>query len=304
VNARAKLSERLARVELAPPNVIESLASEDAIEVARPILAHSSQISEGSLIQIAQVKSQAHLLSIAGRSRVTPPLSDVLISRGNDGVLRRVAGNEGVQFSESGVTTLPHRAAIDEELAMNLANRSDVPPRIFRLLLTRANDRVRNSLLQNASPAQVQIICQALDEVCREIDQTLVPVISAEARRRVCEAFEKGNLNEETLAEFARAGMFAETAASLAVLTSTPIVIVEEQMVSGRTSGLLILCKSKKYKWRTAKMVICVGQDRSPSDLEQARHEYYTLSVNTAARAMRFVSARQILNHKLESALP
>jgi hypothetical protein len=66
-------------------------------------------------------------------------------------------------------------------------------------------------------------------------------------------------------------------------------------MVNGRTSGLLVLCRSKNYKWRTARAVICVGQDRSASDLEQARSEYYALSVQSAARALRFVCARQAL---------
>jgi hypothetical protein len=89
--------------------------------------------------------------------------------------------------------------------------------------------------------------------------------------------------------------MFAEVAVSLAVLTSTSIEIVEQQMLSGRISGLLLLCKSKDFKWPTAKTIILVARERTDSELEQARQEYYALSVQTAARALRFVGAKQAL---------
>jgi hypothetical protein len=63
-------------------------------------------------------------------------------------------------------------------------------------------------------------------------------------------------------------------------------------------SGLLVLCKSKNYKWATAKALICAGHERSSSDIEKARREYYALSVRSAARALRFVGARQVLMNR------
>ena len=137
-----------------------------------------------------------------------------------------------------------------------------------------------------------------MDEVSREFNQALKLEISAEARRCVYEAYENNKLNEDVLAEFARTRMFPETVISLAVLTLTPVETVEHQMASGRMSGLLVLCKSKNYKWATAQAVICAGNERSTSDIEKARHEYYALSVQSAARALRFVGARQVLMNR------
>jgi hypothetical protein len=134
--------------------------------------------------------------------------------------------------------------------------------------------------------------------VCREFNRALKLEFSAEARRCVYEAYQNNRLNEDVLAEFARTKMFAETVISLAVLTLTPVETVEHQMVSGRMSGLLVLCKSNNYKWGTAKAVICAGHERSSSDIEKARHEYYALSVRSAARALRFVGARQVLMNR------
>ena len=293
--ARAKLSGRLAHLEIAPLRIIQSLAHDDAIDVAGPILIHSGLVSEASLIEIARTKGEGHLLSIAGRSQVGEAVSDVLVDRGSNAVLRRLSGNAAARFSESGLTELATRAARDEKIAVNMANRPDVPPRVFRHLLVQATSAVRNSLLSGASSEQHQIIMRAMDEVSQEIARPGAQEITAEVRRGVAEAFEKGQLNEHAVLEFARSNMFAQVAVSLAVMTSTAIEVVEQQMLSGRMSGLLLLCKAKDFNWPTAKAVIAAARERTDQELEQARQEYYALSVQTAARALRFVGAKQVL---------
>jgi hypothetical protein len=187
------------------------------------------------------------------------------------------------------------RAAKDGPMAENLATRSDISPSIYSRLLAQATDKVRAQLLNDAGSEQCQIITHAVDDVCREFRQTLKPEVSSDARRCVYEAYEKGKLNEGLLVEFARSGMFSETAVSLAVLTAMPIETVTNQMVGGQMSGLLVLCKSKNYTWPTAKAVVCMGHERSTADIEEARHEYYALSVQSAARALRFIGARRTL---------
>lgn len=296
--ARAKLSECLAREEAAPFSVIQSLARDHEIDVARPVLAHSNRVSEDTLVEVARTRDDAHLLSIAGRSQIAEAISDVLVERGSNEVVRRLSGNAAARFSENGLTLMATRAASDEGIAINIANRSDVPPRIFRQLLNQATIAVRNSLLSGASSEQHHIISRAMEEASREISRASSLDITAEVRRIVYEAFEKRQLKEATVLEFARAKMAAEVAVSLAVMTSTPIEIVEQQILSGRMSGILLLCKSQDFNWPTAKTIISMMRDRSDSELEQAREEYYTLSVQSAMRAMRFVGARQTLLKK------
>ena len=73
-SARVALAERLATIPNAPPKVIRKLASDDAIEVAGPILAQSDQLDNVSLVENAKTKSQQHLLAITRRRR-SPKLS-------------------------------------------------------------------------------------------------------------------------------------------------------------------------------------------------------------------------------------
>src|SRR5947208_17022689 len=60
-NARAKLSTRLARMPNAPVGVIRTLASDNDIGVAQPLLRDSSRLDDGYLKAAAATHSQQHL---------------------------------------------------------------------------------------------------------------------------------------------------------------------------------------------------------------------------------------------------
>ena len=66
-SARAVFGERIAKVRNAPPRISRTLALDDSIEVAGPLLVHSEQLDETTLIASAKSKSQKHLFAISKR---------------------------------------------------------------------------------------------------------------------------------------------------------------------------------------------------------------------------------------------
>jgi uncharacterized protein (DUF2336 family) len=62
-SAKALLANRLAPIDTAPPLTIRTLAFDDLIEVAGPVLAQSAQLDDQALIENARSKSQAHLMA-------------------------------------------------------------------------------------------------------------------------------------------------------------------------------------------------------------------------------------------------
>ncbi len=66
---RARLADQLAPIPNAPPRIIHSLAFDDEIEVARPVLMQSERLDEATLVRNAATKGQAHLLAIAQRKQ-------------------------------------------------------------------------------------------------------------------------------------------------------------------------------------------------------------------------------------------
>lgn len=126
-HGQAELATRLAVMEDAPADTIGQLSNSDDIAVAGPLLERSSVLSDNDLADIAQKKSQRHLLAIAGRARINDMVTDVLVDRGDAKVRHKVIDNEGAHFSESGFARLVTAASVDKLLAAKVARRPDVP---------------------------------------------------------------------------------------------------------------------------------------------------------------------------------
>jgi uncharacterized protein (DUF2336 family) len=105
VKTRARLARRLAHIDNAPPRLIRSLAFDDAIAVAEPVLIHSQQLSDVDLVENATTKSQDHLFAIAQRLRLSERVTDVLVERGNRKVIHKVAANTGARFRSPATTS-------------------------------------------------------------------------------------------------------------------------------------------------------------------------------------------------------
>ncbi len=69
--------------------IIHTLAFDDVIEVAEPVLTQSPRLDDDALIENARTKSQAHLLAISRRAHLSGAVTDVLVERGNMEVVAR-----------------------------------------------------------------------------------------------------------------------------------------------------------------------------------------------------------------------
>src|SRR5579863_255487 len=104
--ARAELSHHLAPVGNAPGALISRLARDDDILVAGPVLRQSRRLAETDLVEIAETKSQAHLLAISSRAGIAETLTNVLVRRGDRAVARSVVENRSALISDNGFSTL------------------------------------------------------------------------------------------------------------------------------------------------------------------------------------------------------
>jgi uncharacterized protein (DUF2336 family) len=294
--ARSELSRRLAPVGNAPVEVVRRLAQDDDIAVAGPVLKQSRRLNETDLVDIAETKSQAHLLAISGRAGIAEPVTDVLVRRGDQAVARSVADNRGARLSEGSFFTLVDRAEKDGVLAEKVGLRPDIPPRLFRDLLLKATEVVQQRLLASAKPETQAEIRRVLAKVSIEVGaRTAVRDYSA-AMRAVEALRGEGKLDEATLVDFSKKGQYEETVASLAALCAVPIEVVDRLMGGDRPDPVLILCKSAGWGWPTAKAIIMArpgGHGTSNHGLDTAYANFDRLSPTTAQRVMRFWQVRK-----------
>lgn len=120
------LADAIAIVDV-PPNVLIRLAHDDDYTVAAPILERSNVLTSNILADIARTKSMRHVMAIASRSELTEEVTDILVERGNSDMMRWMAGNERIKFSERGFARMINTAKSDKILAAIIATRSDIP---------------------------------------------------------------------------------------------------------------------------------------------------------------------------------
>ncbi|HUC49506.1 MAG TPA: DUF2336 domain-containing protein [Xanthobacteraceae bacterium] len=298
--AREVLSGRLAPLENAPPKVLRTLARDDDIAIAGPVLKLSKQLAESDLVALAATKSQAHLQAISERPSLGEAVTDILVRRGDRDVARQVAENHGARISETGFVRLVARAASDGVLAEKVGLRPDIPPDMFRELLIKATAVVHERLLAAASPELREEIRRVLDQISGEIGARVGPRDYHTAQRIVLSLMQAGRMNEAVLACFAREHKFEEMVVAVAALSKVPIKIVDRLMAGERPDPILILCKAGDMSWPTVKSIIaaCTQANRAASrisaqalDAELANYE--RLSVSTARRVVRFWQVKQ-----------
>jgi uncharacterized protein (DUF2336 family) len=286
--ALAQLSERLAPVGYAPPRVVRTLAMNADIAVAGPVLARSTRLSETDLIAVANSKSQAHLLAICCRGRLGEPVTDVLVVRGNPEVARSVVANPGAIFSKAGFDELARRAEADEELAVHLARRPELPLRLFCALLASAADVVKERLLAATRRENHVRVEQVVDKVSGRIaDETTQDRNYAAALRAVLSLSRAGKLTEDYIVHLAANKRCEEIVAALSLIWSVPLEAAEQILCRAPMEALLCACKAAGFAWPTVRAIIQAGpRAPSPGRLIELRADFAEITAAAAKNSL------------------
>ena len=296
-SAKVLLANRLAPVDTAPPLTIRTLAFDDLIEVAAPVLSQSERLDDDTLIETARSKSQAHLMAISTRRVLSGAVTDVLVLRGNDEVIQSTISNPGAEFSERGFTRLIDRAEGDDDLATCIGLRPTMPRHLYLKLIAKASETVR-ARLEAANPRQAGDVPTAVREATRRA-RTAPSAITRDtaiAHALVKSLYEDGRLDEYQVAAFAEAGKFDEANAALAALANVSVSTAENMMVETRAEGVMILAKVSGMSWSTVKAIINMRDDLSGmerADLVACKATYERLRASTAQQVLRFHRMQQ-----------
>jgi uncharacterized protein (DUF2336 family) len=295
--ARAQLSDRLARFDRAPANIINKLAFDDAIEVAGPVLRESKQLETYSLVANVCTKSQAHMLSISQRENIEERVTDELVTRGNQEVVTSVAKNNGARFSDFGFLHMVQRAEGDSILAEQLGLRKDIPRHVFQQLIAKATDDVKQRLL-NERPEMAMHIQSSVADLAGELQSKFGPASRGHfvAKRVVSTQHRLGNLNESSISNYARSHRLEEVTIGLSLLCALPSDVIERAVLDRNRETLLILCKALAFSWDTTMALLFLGaKDHriTASDLSDLEGEYARLNIETSKSVLSFYQSRK-----------
>jgi Uncharacterised protein conserved in bacteria (DUF2336) len=297
VATRAQLAKRLAQFDKAPVNIIHKLAFDDSIEVAGPILQESNRLEPYALVANVCTKDQSHMLAITKRKSIDESVTDVLVTRGNQEVVKSVANNDGARFSDFGFLHMIKRAEGDSILAEQLGLRRDIPRHVFQQLIAKASDDVRKRL-QHERPTMVDQIQTSVTDVAGELQSKFGPVSRTYfvAKRVVTTQHRQGNLNENSISGYARSHKLDEVTIGLSLLCALPGDVIERAVLDKNREMLLILAKALDFSWATTMSLLFLGaKDHriTAKDLKDTESEYNRLNVETSRSVLKFYQSRK-----------
>lgn len=294
-SARALLADRLAPVAAAPPKIMRTLALDEVIEVSGPVLSKSERLDEATLIEIARTRGQAHLKAISLRRVLSEALTDVLVSRGDEDVVRSTVSNPGSQLSEGSLVDLVTRAERDDDLATCIGLRADLPRHHYLKLVAKASLTVRRKL-EAAHPELADDVSSVVREAAQRIRNATMTRQTEMARALVKSLHEDGRLTEFQVAIFAEQGKFDETNAGIAALAGVAVETAETMMIESRTEGVMILAKAAAMQWSSVRAIIALREKLSggsQTDMLTLRDAYEALRSSTAQQVLRFHRMQQ-----------
>jgi len=300
---RVYLAERLAVIDNAPREVIKTLASDDAITVAGPVLTQSPALDEEFLVDSARTRSQEHLVAISLRKVVGQRVTDVLMDRGNDQVVLTLAQNNGAELSERGYSAMVERARDNWQLAQAVWYRPDIPRPHLVALFEKASEAVRHQFETesdrkiDAIAAAVRLARQQLEEASQEQSSAY-----ADARQHIAKLKETGGLSEAHILSFARQGQFEEVVVAVAELGELPAIDTERMILDESHDRLFVVAKAIGLSWTCVRQILLLNQTvQRPSEyLEHLRSKYQAMPREVASKGLRFHQLRERARYGLK----
>jgi len=243
VDVRASFSKDVCAQERLPVEIAKNLACQESA-IAAPVLENSQVFSDDDLVEIAKTQSQDHLLAIARRETLSEAVTDTLIDRGEMPVLQTVSGNTGAQISEDGFDKLVAKAAVDEELQINLLQRVDMSSSAIVRLKSMVSEELRARLeLSNFDVGKLKNVVEKAAQSIAEETQTArkdrlgVRVMIADVKEG------KKNL-DEAVCELTAAENPYDLGWLLAEMVNIPVEEAVQQIVRPDSVPISIIAKS------------------------------------------------------------
>ncbi|AMJ59520.1 DUF2336 domain-containing protein [Bosea sp. PAMC 26642] len=279
-DARQTYADEVAGEPHLPRAVANALAGDPESGVARLVLRLSPVLTDGDLAAIALNQSQGHLTAIAERARIPESVTEILVERGDHGVLKTVGGNEGAAFSDTGFDRLLERGRRELDIPRAIVVRSDLTDdraeRVMRMLaeLGEVQDLELKPVSEAASMArqarqqrlEVTLLIDDLAQKTRALDSVLI-----------------------MLAEEDRAYHLVQVIAQTAEI---PVEHVLRALLRRDASGIALACRALDVSVPAFAAILELRARRlmfAKNAVEDNLRHYAKIDVAAAERAMRHI---------------
>ena len=294
---RAALAERVCADDMAPHQLMLHLA-QDSASVAEPVLQNSPVLLPEDLVAIASTASMDHLGAIAGRESVEQAVTAVLVDRGDQTVLSKVAENKGADFSEASFFVILEKAGDVEQIQAALMVRPDLPQEAGRMLLPKLSDDLKKRV---SSLGADNKLAKLINERAEKARAKQLERLKIQTSALVKEIDSGKMLVDDVVRRIARSGKPSELGMLLAGVSKLPFDAVSQLLFSQNDKPLVIVCKAVGVTTESYKDVLMMRAQRLRIDgmeLNEAIQRFGLMSVEGACRSL------EVLRQSCQSAAP
>jgi hypothetical protein len=116
------------------------------------------------------------------------------------------------------------------------------------------------------------------------------------AKKIVAARHQRGDLNENSILEYARSRKFEEVTVGLSLLCSLPVDVVERALTDSSREMPMILANALNFEWETTMSLLFLGaKDHriSARDLDDMREGFARLNTETSRTVLNFYKSRK-----------
>ena len=290
-SARATTSAKLAQLPSFSAELAGKLAKDANIDVARPIIRDYKGLPEHILLDVAKTGSQAHLSVIAGRPVVTPPVSEVVVARGDDKTVKILAANRGAQFSDFGMQSLIDKSEDNADLQALIVAREGLPLTAISRLLPLISDELAGRLRD---------VSLRVDDVAVEKhlgDWAIERQHNVHRTDAYIKGVKSGDLNlNDVIREVVASGRLLDATTVLASVLELDRFFTFNTIASGKIQSALLLLRAVELSWPAAEAFINLRTAKAgilEYEAPPTREDYFVIDVGAAQRVVRFMKVRR-----------
>lgn len=294
---RAELSSQLAGHDQAPRGVLVSLASDEAIAVAGPILAKADSLTEADLLHVARTRGQDHLRAISKRTGLTESVSDVVVDRGDDVTLGVLLANADAPLSRQAAEKVVDRAVENPALHQAVIDRNTLPIDLLNEMYFVVEHRLREQITaRNADIDPVALeAALAAGRMRLAAGDGVLPSDYAEAEAFVRGLKAKGPVQPAALAGLLRNGQRTRFLVAIAELAEIDFHTAKRIVERQQLDALAVICKAAdcdRALFLTFAVLI-LDPGKGMAIAEEYGRRYAELPRDAATRTLRFWRMRR-----------
>lgn len=238
------LAEKLAHSDNVPLRLLMHVANE-AIDIARPVLRHSTVFCEQDLLYIIKAKPAEYWREIARRNDLTDTVLDRLVDSGDADTALILSENETVEHSVDLIKKLITKAKNDPRLAISLADRPEMNEDLGQMLYETVGASLKmfvQTKFKTIAP-----------EVSSMVDDIVMEVADVGVQKKAIQQQTETDLKQNDVASMIRKlekGRYKDFVVDMAHYSDLDASIVDGVMRHRSFKGLVVLCKGVKFHKR------------------------------------------------------